>query len=102
MRLILSKPLLTNLTYDKYASVGDKGLFRIIHHNIAFEVFEKMLIRWGGYPLGILPIATMLQNYRQVDSGVHSSVQAHSFHYYARFSRYESFNLQPLDEANRI
>ena len=43
--------------------------------------------------------ATTLQNYRHADSGVHWLVQAPQFHYYARFSRYESFNLQPLKQS---
>ena len=39
------------------------------------------------------------KNYRQVDSGAHSSVQAHSSRYYARFSRYES--IQPHQPLKR-
>ena len=41
----------------------------------------------------------MLQNYRHADSGAHWLVQAPQFHYYAPFSRYESFNLQPLKRS---
>ena len=78
-----------------------KGFFAL-YITILHLKFLKMLIRWGGYPLGILPNATALQNYRQVDSGARSIMQAHSLTITLVSLATSLFNLQHLKQSIRI
>ena len=42
LRLALSSPLFSTLTYDKYASVGSQRAFLVIHQNIVFWLFKAI------------------------------------------------------------
>ena len=106
LRLSASGKFTSPLTYNSMLQTDLKSpsltFIKISHLTHSFNFRLHYFFLWWGLisSTGDAP-ATTLQNYRHADSGVHWLVQAPQFHYYARSSRYESFNPQSLNEVWR-